>query len=339
MLKTDISQFIGFNYDGLNFLNMQNNSLFCPILSPVQFVPEGVILNPRYHTKDMGQFWFVEQITNWINQTNYWNPWQKNDPIPLQFQTKGLTPVSLKVYSCDGTLVSTTSFVSKTSSAIITPQALWELISDSSSLGEGQYFMQVVAGVGGSTVKFISEGLWVKTDWPETLLFEYTNSVNKQAMIFDTGFAPCFRVKGFIDNTMKPKYKGAFYVDQPQDIQILNAIPYETRDLYITGDAGVPDYVLKKISRLLLLTNTLIDGVGYSLDEGAEWEETFIPGNPMKFWKITIRLASNIDGVAAVPAGVDSDASMLIMVDPGAFAPNAGNQGNTDQELVTAIIT
>jgi len=326
-MKTDLSQLVKANLDGLNFLNMGPNSIWWSDLSPVQFVPAGQILPAKYHTKNRKQYWFSEQIATWINQNNYYNPWQSTDTLPLQFITNGLSPVTVYLYSCTGLLISTTVFSIVSSPAIIAPYALWQGFIDLSpcaGAANGLYYLDVKAGSGGAQAEIISEGLNVKDDWPNTLLFECTSSQNKQTMIFDTGFQIVHRVKGFFDNQFKPKFKGAFYVDELQDISILNAIQYETTTLIIDGGEGVPDYVAKKIAGYLLLDGTMIEGEGFSMNEGAEWEEIFTPGAPMKMRQIEIRPSKSFSGTGATAGGVDTNSSMLISVDATAFAPNAG---------------
>lgn len=340
-MRTDLSQLVTANFDGLNFLNMGPNSIWWSDLSPVQFVPAGQILPSKYHTKNRRQFWFSEQILNWIQQTNYFNPWQASDVLPLQFITNGLSPVSVKLYSCSGTLISTTAMTLTTSPAVVSPYQLWQGVIDltpCAGAANGAYYLDVLAGAGGAQAEIISEGLHVKDNWDRTILFECTSSQNKQTMVFDTGFQIVHRVKGFYDNLFKQKYKGASYVDEPQDIEILNAIQYETTTLYLTGEAGIPDYLLRKIMGYLLLDGCVIEGEAFSKEESAEWEEIFTPGAPLKMQKIEIRPASTQNATGATAAGADTDASMIITTDAVYFGPEDGSIPG-DSEIIQALIT
>jgi hypothetical protein len=340
-MRTDLTQLVKANFDGLNFLNMGPNSIWWSDLSPVQFVPAGQILPSKYHTKNRRQYWFSEQISNWIQQTNYFNPWQATDVLPLQFITNGLTPVSVKLYKCDGTLISTTAMTNVTSPAMVAGQLLWQGTIDltpCAGANNDSYYLDVIAGAGGAAAEIISEGLHIKDDWPNTVLFECTSSQNKQTMVFDTGFQIVHRVKGFFDNMFKPKYKGAFYVDEPQDISILNAIQYETTTLIIDGGEGIPDYETRKIAGFLLLDGCMIEGEAYSLNEGAEWEEIFTPGAPKKMQKIEIRPASTQNATGATASGADLDASMIITTDATYFGPNDGSVSGSN-EIIQALIS
>lgn len=335
--NVDLTQLIDLNDNGLTFSPMSPNSIGCSFLSPIQFVPSGAVLPSKYHTKSRNQFWFSEQITNWIQQNNYWQPWQTGDPLSLQFRTRDLNAIVVNVYSCSNsaTPVLTPSCTLKTSPAVIAPYFLWEVVLDLSSLPSGVYYLTAVGGTGGAAATLISEGIWLQPDWPETSLLEYTSSQNKQSFIFDTGTIFAMRFFGFFDNRFKQRYKGAFYVDQPQDISILNAIPYETTTLWCGGQEGQPDYVTKKISRMLLLDGAMIEGEGFSMNENAEWSEVFIPGCPKKFQEIEIRPSQNIDGISATAAGVDMDSSMITTINAGAMGPNAGNAGSSDPGIIS----
>lgn len=346
-MKTDLSQLVTANFDGLNFSNMGPNSLWWSKSSPVQFVPAGVIMPTKYHTKNRNQFWFSEQIVEWINQNNYWNPWQagdgagiETDTIPLQFFTNGLSGVVATLYDCNRNVISAITLTETASPAVLAPIKMYQgLVPLTPLIGKpGGYYLDVVAGSGGAAAEAISEGLYVKNDWPETMLFEVTSSQNKFSIIFDAGFKIVHRVKGFFNNLFKPKFKGAFYVDQPQDISVLNAITYETTTLLVGGDDGVPDYESRKILNYLLMDGCVIEGEGFSIDEGAAFEEVFTPGNPKKYQKVDIRPTSSMDGVGATAAGADSDASMIISTDATYFGPNDGSIPG-DSQIIQALIT
>ena len=339
-MKTDLSQLVTANFDGLNFSNMGPNSLWWSKSSPVQFVPAGQILPSKYHTKNRNQFWFSEQIVEWINQNNYWNPWQSNDTLPLQFFTNGLTGVVATLYDCNRKVISTTTLTLTASPAVILPVRMYQGIVDLTPLIglPGGYYLDVIAGSGGAAAEAISEGLNVKDNWNETMLFEVTSSQNKASIVFDAGFKIVHRVKGFYNNTFKQKFKGAFYVDQPQDISVLNAITYETATLWAGGDDGIPDYEAKKILNYLLMDGCQIEGEGFSIDEGAAFEEVFTPGNPKKYQKVEIRPTNSMDGVGVTAAGADTDSSMIISVDATGFGPNDGSIPG-DSQIINAVIT
>lgn len=333
---TDLNNLVNLNIDGINTLYMGPNSIGLSHLNPIQAVPEGQVLPAKYHTYNRNSFWYSEQVGNWLNQKNYWNPVQIGDPIPFQVITSGLAPVEYNVYKCDGTLVTTDTFATVTTGAIAPTYTLWETVIDTSVWTEGAYYIQIVAG---GTVKLISEGLDVRANWPETLLFEYKNSKNVQSMVFSTGFTGSLRIKGYFDNNFKQKFKAAQFVDQVQDIDILNAIPFEVTDLYVGLDDGAPDYISRKASRIMLLDEVYIEGEQFTINEGSEWDTITVEGSPKKYQKIEIRPAVNQFGIAVNAGGIVNNVAMLVTVDAAAFGPNAGNaSGSVSPDIIEVNI-
>lgn len=337
--KTKLEDLTNINVDGLKYITMGENSIYCPALSPVQFVPEGQVLPAKYHTKNRNQFWFIEQVSEWINQNNYWNPVQIGDVIPLQFITRGLDPVSYTVYSCTGDVyIEETNLDTVASPSVNEPYTLWQKDIDTSEWDEGTYYIRIKAGVGDIAAKLLSEGLHVKQDWAETVLIESKSTFNTQTVIFDAGYELSLRIKGSFNNKFKQKLTGAFFVDQPKDITILNAIPYEYTSLFLGSDDGIPDYAIKKAFRMLQLNGCKIEGEGYSLNEGVtEPEEIFIEGNPKKYYKIEIRPSKNEFGISVNADGIDTDSSIIATVDAEAFGPNALNLSGTTDPNITDV--
>jgi hypothetical protein len=83
-----------------------------------------------------------------------------------------------------------------------------------------------------------------------------------------------------------------------------------------------------------------LDGEGFSLNDGAELEEVFTKGAPMKFQKVEIRPSKNKNSINTVPSGVSSDdSSMIVSVNPQSFGPNVTNSsGTTETDLINIIV-
>jgi hypothetical protein len=241
---------------------------------------------------------------------------------------------------CDDSLyLAATNLDVVSSPAVSDPYGLWQKTIDTTSWPRDNYYI-VISAAGSPCYK--SEPLLLRNtiEMEDTVLIEFTNSFNTQGIVFDAGFVGSMRFKGGFDNKFKQKYLGKFYVDQPQDITILNAIPYETTTLLIGREGGVPDYVSKKVLRMLLMGGCTLDGEGFSLNDGAELEEVFTKGAPMKFQKVEIRPSKNKNSINTVPSGVSSDdSSMIVSVNPQSFGPNVTNSsGTTETDLINIIV-
>ena len=339
--KTDLVTFA--NISGFKLPDMSPNSIFYPFLSTVQFVPTGQVQPAKYKTFNRNSFLFKEQVNQWVLEHGYCQPVQIGDPITLQFITRDLDPIIYTVYRCidDTVYLGPTNLDTIYSNAIITPFILWQKYIDTTAWAEGDYYIVISNTTAGD--QLVSECLEVRTDWPDTILAEFTNSQNTQQFVFlsEVPFSGSMRFKGLFDIRFKQKYAGRFYVDQPQDISMLNAIPYETTTLFIGGDNGFPDYVHKKVLRMLLLDGIKLDGEAYSINDGAEMQDQFVTDEvPVTFKKIEIRPKNNLFGIAVEAGILDDDASMIVTVDAGAFGPNDDNEaGTTSPDIININVT
>ena len=335
--KTDLKSFSQIN--AFKIPDMANNSISYAFANSIQLVPYSQVLPSKYHTRNRDQFLFEDQIGNWLNQDNYGQPVQIGDPLPFQFITLGLSNITYTVFDNAGdSIYLTGNVINKTSPAITGNYSLWELVLDTTVWLRANYYIVFFAA---GTPVYKSELLLLRNpiELDGTILIEAVNSFNSQGIIFDTGFSLAMRVFGGFDNKFKQKYLGKFYVDQPQDITVLNAIPYETTTLLLGRNGGVPDYVSKKVIRHLLLDGCTLDGEGFSIDDGAQFEEVFTKGAPMKFQRIDIRPTVNNSAISVIAGQVDQDSSMIVSVKAQSFGPNVSNESETtENDLVNIVI-
>lgn len=331
--STNLANLVDLNFDGLQLLDLNNLTMFISPLNPFHFVLLNYSRPAKYHTSFMDQDWFINTIDQWTVKQNYFAPVQKTDVCPIQVQTKGLSPVTAKIYKCDGTVSGTHNFTQKFSNALPPNNLLWEWTPDFSGLDSGQYYILVRAGSGGGAQYAVTEGLNIQDDQPGTILFEANHSVNKLATVFDTGFTVNYRVEGLLYYN-KPKSVSSPYVDQPQDIELLNAIPFDTYMLFIGGPngPGIPDWAIRKSSRIMTLNNVKSEGLGIAPELNAEWDEIQTPGQPRKYWTLEIRPNANIDGVE-INEPTTEDSSIIVSLNASVFGPNAQNQGTQEPDI------
>jgi hypothetical protein len=321
--KTNILDLIDLDWDGI--ITLQLMDAMIPFICPVHFVPLAYTKDPRYNTYTMDQDWFKNRITDWIDTNDYFAPWQTNDTIQLQCQTAGLSPVTAQIVDCNGRNVGAAiNIPSVANPAILAPQALYQGSIPLNTVAEGKYYILYTMGVGGAMASFISEGIWVKAYWPKTQLVEYSNTRNKLAVVFTSGYKPSIRMMSQISR-FTPKSKSSVYIDEPQDITLLNAIPYDTWKWTIGFDSGIPDYMMRKIDRIMLLDTTSIDGDQYSRDGEANVEKQSFPGQPKEYLTLDIRKALNEDGITLNTSGqIDSQQQAGYVMDANAVGQNAG---------------
>jgi hypothetical protein len=341
ILSSRNSLFTFANINGFKLPEMSPTSIFVSKSSTIQFVPYTRIPNPLYHTRNRNEFLFKEQISQWVEQSGYDQPVQTGDPIALQFITREIDPISYTVYTGAGDVyLGPTNLDTIDSPAIADPYILWQKVIDTSAWGQGCYIIVISSPTVGNLL--ISECQNIQDLWEDTVAFQPFSTQNTQSIVFDgsTPFRPFKRIRGGYGNLFKQKYLGQFYVDQPADISVLNAIPYEVTDLFLKGDGGIPDYESRKILRYLLMDKTTIDGEGFTLNDGAEYDVVFTKGAPKKMYRIEIRPTTNSDGISVTSGVIDSDNSLIVSVNPQSFGPNITNSsGTTDTDLIEITVT
>jgi len=320
--QNQLSQFVDLNFDGLNpnYLNLVANQIFIAHTCPLQFVPNGITRNPQYNFIHMDDDWYINQVQFWVHKENYFQKWQLNDTIPVQILTNSIGSANLLIYDCKARLISTIAMNSVAGSPLQAPYIQLQATINPISLGLTNQVYYVVIQAGGAT-PVISEGIQFATTWQVSLLFQYSNSSNKQSTVWSTGYRGAFRAEGWIDE-FSAESKFTTYEDQPADITLLNAIPYRKFRLNISAPKGVPDWVWDKVKRIMLLDTVTIDGHAYTLEEGAKAEVKKTDSWPKRYWSIEIREAKNSEGVTYDASGVVVAPIVVATIDLNAFQEN-----------------
>lgn len=288
---------------------------FIPYCCPVKFYPLGWVRPAQYNFTHMDQDWFFNQVQFWPFNGKYFQKWQIDDTAWLQCITNGISPVTVQIVTQDGIVRDTITLSSTIDPSISSPYQLYQggysWATTMSSYTDQAVYMVMNIGTGSTVIGWISEPMMLATTWPVTLFLQASDIRNRQSTVFTTGYNPGFRVEGWLDGYM-PGANFTQFEDQPADMVMLDAIPYDTFTLNIGDGYGIPPWVIKLIDRYMYLSGTTIDGVGFTRDKEAKMEISMnTPGWPMNHYKMKIRHTTNADGVfqtiTGAPAGVDMD--------------------------------
>lgn len=328
--QNNLNDLVDLDWDGI--ISLQFLDVMIPYICPLHFVSLNFTKDARFNTYTMDEDWFVNRVKGYMNQSNYFAPWQNNDIISLQCQTNGLGPVTVEIYKSNGQSTGTIINIPQVSaSAILSPQTLYQGDISLTALPQGKYYFVWRMGTGAAQAQFISEGIHVKKLWVNTQLHQYSNSRNKLAVIFnsDVPYRPSIRLRSKIVNYV-PKSKFTTFVNEPQDIKLQNAIPYDTWTLQIAFDEGIPDYMSRKIERIYSLDTVFNDGNQYTRDADAEVDIQATKGTPKVYATLIIRKAFNGDGLTV------NTANQLEGPQQAGYVLNAQafGQNNNDQQLV-----
>lgn len=288
-------------------------NIFTTDLNPLHFNRYNYSLPPQYSHKEIYDDFFQNRQDSYIGQKYYLQKFQTTDIIYVQCITNGLATINIDCYSSDGTLFSTTAMNVVADAGVALPAVLNVGSVSLSAFDEDIYFF--VLSSDGVPLR-ISEYVWVRQQHENTLLFEYRNSTNKYNTYFNN-FTPMLRVEGiltpwFIDSEQQD------YQDEYFDPEVIDGIPEEKRGLRI-GRGGVPDWMAKKINRIMMLNRTFIEGVQYSRTPGSKIETKSWPGLYMNDYGFEISMSKNRHGLATDETGSEQDVLIIYTIDAQAI--------------------
>lgn len=327
----NLDDLVNLDWDGIPILQMMDTYL--PYANSIHFVRLNVQKAARYNTYNMDEDWFVNRITDYVDKNNYFAPWQLSDTISAQCQSYGLSPATLQILNGRGQPIgSPINMPTVTTASVLAPQTVYQYAMRLSGMACGKYYISLTIGTGAAAAQYISEGIHIKKYWAKTQIYEYWNTRNKQGIIFNsaTPFRPMLRMFSQI-NSYVPKTTFKTFVDEPQDIELLNSISYDTWTLEMGFGSGMPDYMSRKIDRIFGLDTILIDGDQYSRDADAEVTITQTQGQAKVYAKLGIRKSENSDGILYNTEGqIEGPQQAGYILNADAF----GSGDNTGQNLV-----
>lgn len=256
-----------------------------PFLNPFKFLPNTE--NPGIHFDDS---WAFEQIKSFETKVKYYQKWVSTDTTPIQIEASTI-PDDLKIY-CGQTVKKSIAWTKKADGAEI-GISIYEAIFDISDLDVNKtYYLYIKSG----TFEAISEPIYSKTSWPNTLLFTYRNSFNDFGVAFTTGVEFSFRCEaGIMD--FNPESEDANYVDQIHNVEELSGTPFRTFKLYIGDEKGVAPWVIDVLNRIFVCDYVDIEGLQYSKNTGAKWEVNRVKPWPLMAGSLEIVPTKNASGL------------------------------------------
>jgi hypothetical protein len=176
----------------------------------------------------------------------------------------------------------------------------WSFSADFVSIIDGIYYFYIYwlpADPSDGTAKlyeFISEPVWVKNLWENTILFSYYNTDTDFDFIFsDLGtpgdFICSVRVEGgWPSDGFSPKSKDELYIDEEYVPVQLSSKPFNTQKIIFGGSYGIPNWLIDIINRGLSCDHTYIDLLQVVKAEGAKLERSGEKLYPMAAWSLEL---------------------------------------------------
>lgn len=237
------------------------NHFKLPLILPFKFVPS--TSTPGIHFDDS---WACEQIKSFERKLFYRQKWKKTDTTKIQCESS-IAPETLKVLNNDGIVVKSFAWTSVLSTA---SYGIYECTFDVSDLPDGFYYLYQRVTLLSVDWKAVSEPIHVKSSWPNTLLFRYKNSFNKDDVAWTaSGIEMYFRCEAAIMD-FNPEAEISDYVNQVQDREILDGVPSRSFKLNIGTAKGVAPYIVDILNRIFSVDYVDIEGLEYC--RAGKWE-------------------------------------------------------------------
>lgn len=259
---------------------MERKVTFSP-LNQYRFIPLDEILPDKYNNRPFDRALYTEIQEHFSTKSVYAQKVQKTDACRIQIKTSQNTfPPRLYIYKCGGELEAGPFDLTHFPIGLI-EDGIEQYIQIYKDVHfwvdyEGLFYLVIECrfdedndGVVDYTDWFVSEPILVKERHPKTLLLEYSNSTNKDGIIFQqTKQKFGLRVEGAVLN-LQPKVNRVTFVDQGENSVQLSATAYRSW-MHIYGfSRGIPAWMIDKLNHIHACDSVYSEGVGVTPLEGS----------------------------------------------------------------------
>lgn len=301
------------------------NEIYLPFSNGVRFYEVDPAWQGQYLTKHFDDWLTSEQRKNFETDVAYKQKWQTNDSFPLQYESN-FASINLKVIDCNQNVLIDQNAVQVRINKYLPGYFVYENTISWASIPPGTYYLLLTLG---GTTQMISEPMEIATEWPNTILYEYSNSTFHGDIIFETGIVLKFRCESFVTR-LDPANERTAYRDQKMNPTILKSVPFRKWKLIIGYPTGIPDWVIDLQNWIWSCDNVLVDGKSFAVSENANFEETeYDKIYPFRSWTLNIQEGLNRYSKIVNPE-VDPNKKLLVvgMIDSTLFGDTSENAGS-----------
>jgi hypothetical protein len=273
-----------------------------PFLNPVRFIELDPVELPQYNTKHLDDYWFKETLQGYETIVDFKQKYQTSDTIYLQFEAN-FAAIQMQVIDCEQNVLLTQSATQVRANKYLPGYYVYELTLSLASFPTGTIYLKLNLGLGSKFM--ISEPIAVAEKWPNTVLFQYSNSKYHGDVIFETGIVFGFRCEAVI-RRLEPGSERTFYRDQKLNPTQLKVRPFRGWELGIGHLYGIPDGVIDIMNWIWSCDSVLLDGKSFAVLDDSKFEDQEIHKQyPLRHWTLNVQeginRASKIVGVDVNP--------------------------------------
>lgn len=271
------------------------NNVYEPYINPIKLVIQDFVISDKYHLRHFDEVLFADQRYDFQEEKKYYQQYQTNDPIYFQLVSDFGVP-QVRLINCSEEIIVTGTTTPIANTFYKVPEIAYGLNIDLTTVPTGYYFVKVIVGSGASETTLISEPLYIDTDIPNSVLFEYTHKKNFYGAIFQNKETFAFRCHATFAE-FQPGVNEIVFEDQPANVVRLSSTPFRSFKLIIGDGYGVPDWVADKINRIFGMDKIWLDGKQFVRAEGSKMDRNGDRLYPMAGWTLEVREAQAKNGL------------------------------------------
>jgi len=297
-------------------INLMENAIYHSDNNSLHFVEYNKALPDNYNFADIYDDWFTNRNGAYLENPQYIQKFQTDDPITDQVITNGIGAMTLRMYTCkDAKLVNTFNYDPVAAAPIPLPEIVLEAKINLGDYPPDQYFFVQMVG---DFVVAISERIETRVKWKKTILIDSTHSVNIPGFFYSTGIRTLIRVEGLMKK-VQPSIVTVIAKEESGDSKTVYSQVSKKRGARLGDAKGMPDYLSIKCATALVNDNCLIEGTAYSLDEDEKMQASeAVNGVPMFYYDINLIFQENPRGKAFIGQPGGRTGGVVLVVDASA---------------------
>jgi hypothetical protein len=332
----------------MSFSQLYNQYLHIPKLQPFRFVKR------QY----ADEFFFKDEIPSVEKQQTYNQIWEALDPMTFQLKIKytflsRIIRPEFTLIDCQQNVMATFKF-----NSLYTDSDGWTYVHiyktlqyyNSAIFPDGTYYIKLNFRLADDETQdiYYSEPIDIKQTHENSVLLEYRHETNDFDMIFQKRLidlktqieageinpydviatVPLYQMRvkgGFYAKGFAPASVDEIYADITHDQTILSSVPFNTKTLTIGDNAGVPNWQIDKVNRVLSCTFLRINDEYYTKADGATLEQVaYTDRNVKGAWAINLTDFDNKYGKTYRPLQMKKGIGKVIIGNGFVITDSAG---------------